>query len=237
LTPLLRVTAHFAQSLDGRIAVRGNTTLLSSPEGVLVAHRARAEHDAVLVGSETVRIDDPLLTVRACQGPNPKRVVLASTLDVPTRARIFAAGPGTLVIGAAGRASPIAAARLRSAGAEVRLVAARPDGLVSLPEALEALLDVGVRRLLVEGGARVLTAFLRARLIERVSIEIAPRWLGTEGLTAIGDLGATTDTEPFGLEDAQLVPVGRGFVITGRLSRTAEADVSRSSRLIATGKR
>jgi riboflavin-specific deaminase-like protein len=237
LTQSLQVTAHFAQSLDGRIAVRGNTTLLSSPEGVLLAHRARAEHDAVLVGSETVRIDDPRLTVRAYQGPNPKRVVLASTLDVPTHARIFAAGPGTLVIGAAGRASPVAAARLRSVGAEVRLVAASPDGLVSLPEALETLLDLGVRRVLVEGGARVLTAFLRARLVERVSIEIAPRWLGMEGLTAIGDLGAATDAEPFGLEDTQLAAVGSGFLITGRLSRTVVGDLSHPRRRVAAGKR
>ncbi|MBV9946398.1 MAG: dihydrofolate reductase family protein, partial [Myxococcales bacterium] len=53
-----RVTLHFAQSLDGRIALAGERTPLSSKAGFAMAHRARAEHDAVLVGRATVRVDD-----------------------------------------------------------------------------------------------------------------------------------------------------------------------------------
>ena len=58
------VTVHLAQSLDGRVALDGVLTLLSTREGRTCAHAARAAHDAVLVGASTVRIDNPRLTVR-----------------------------------------------------------------------------------------------------------------------------------------------------------------------------
>ena len=62
-----RITLHFAQSLDGRIAREPGAprAILSSPEGFVAAHRARAEHDAVLVGIHTVLLDDPVIVLHA----------------------------------------------------------------------------------------------------------------------------------------------------------------------------
>src|SRR5687767_2923463 len=94
------VTVHVAQSLDGRLAIEGMATPLSSPEGRRAAHVARAEHDAVLVGIDTVRIDDPRLTVRDVEGSDPLRVVLASRLDVPLGAKVLDPKGRALVIGA-----------------------------------------------------------------------------------------------------------------------------------------
>jgi riboflavin-specific deaminase-like protein len=227
------VTIHFAQSLDGRIAVMGRRTHLSSPEGVALAHRKRAEHDAVLVGSRTVRIDDPRLTVRVCPGRNPLRVVLASSLSVPTDARIFDSDAGVVVIGAEGRATRRDIDALAAVGAEYRLVPAGEDGLVSLAHALEVLSDLGVRRLLVEGGARVLTAFVRSRLADRVSIEIAARWLGPQGLTAIDTQGKFDHGPSIRLVDTQVDSIAGGFVISGRLARDAEVEAPRSGPRLA----
>ena len=172
VAPRPRVTLHFAQSIDGRIGLSGVRTPLSSRAGFEMAHRARAEHDAVLVGRGTVLVDDPRLAVAEGAGRQPRRVVLASALDVPLRARVFSGGPGTLVIGVRGRATPAAEARLADVGAEVRLVGPGDDGLVSLGEALAALSSWGVARLLVEGGACVLSSFLRHRLADDATIEI-----------------------------------------------------------------
>src|SRR5260370_23509023 len=122
--PRPRVTVHFAQSLDGRIGPPGARTLLSGPEGIELAHRTRAEHDAVLVGSNTVRVDDPQLTVRACPGPQPRRIVLASTLDISPRARMLERGPGVLAIGVVGRATQEPRERLKPPGPQGRLVTA-----------------------------------------------------------------------------------------------------------------
>jgi len=221
------VSAHYAQSLDGRIALRGRCTRLSSTEGIDLAHRERAAHDAVLVGSGTVRIDDPRLTVRACHGPNPSPVVLASSLDLPDDARLFQGGTRVLVLGVRGRADPVRAARLRAVGAEVRLVESGPDGLVSLPAALATLHDLGVSQLLVEGGARVLTSFLRAHLVDRVSIEITTKLLGNQGLAALGDLGIGDDMEVPELQEVEVTRLVSGFVLTGRPQRRDAAPVSR----------
>jgi len=217
---LPHVTLHFAQSLDGRIAFPRARARLSSPEGIVLAHRARAANDAVLVGSRTVHVDDPRLTVRACDGRQPRRIVLASGLDVPASARVFERGPGLLVIGARGRAAPDAVARLTAAGAQVRVVDATPDGLVSLPAALDAIRAWGVARLLVEGGARILTAFLRERLAASATVEIAPRWLGEPGLVALGAIGAgakDASASTVALAETHVDRAGESVVVRGRV--------------------
>lgn len=206
-----RITLHFAQSLDGRIGLPGRRTPLSSGAGFALAHRVRAEHDAVLVGRVTAHIDDPQLA--APEGTRqPRRVVLASSLDVPPSARLLRGGPGTLVLGVHGRATEQASARLTDAGATVRLVGRDEDGRVSLSEALGVLHDWGVQRLLVEGGASVLSSFLRGRLADEATIEIVPRLLGAPGIPAIGVLGGEVT-----LEGAHVERADGSIVVRGRL--------------------
>ncbi|HEX4446210.1 MAG TPA: dihydrofolate reductase family protein [Polyangiaceae bacterium] len=217
-----RVSLHFAQSLDGRIALTGTRTPLSSRAGFELAHRARTEHDAVLVGRATVWVDDPRLAVHCAvnstSAHQPRRIVLASTLDIPPGARLLRGGPGTLVIGVAGRAPVEARERLEAAGAEVRLVPAGDDGLVSLPDALAAIRVWGVERLLVEGGACVLSALLRQRLADEATIEIVPRLLGSGGVAAIGEIGVTSIEQAVVLQDARVERAEDSIVVRGRLA-------------------
>jgi riboflavin-specific deaminase-like protein len=221
-----RTTLHFAQTLDGRIALLGRRTALSSRAGFALAHRARSENDAVLVGRATVDIDDPLLAV-ADSARQPRRIVLASTLAIAPDARVLQGGPGTLVIGVAGRASMAARARLVAAGAEVRLVNAADDGLVSLPEALAVIRQWGVERLLVEGGARVLSSFLRHRLADEATIEIVPRMLGAGALIAIGEIGVTALDQAVALEETRVERADDSIVVRGRFARTDVTDACR----------
>ncbi len=185
------VTVHLAQSLDGRIALDGAPTPLSTAAGRTCAHAARAANDAVLVGSSTVRIDDPRLTVREAPGDHPLRVVLASTLALPRNAKVLAREGRALVIGAEGHIAEVERAALEAAGAQVAIAPCDPDGLVAIDGALAILFARGVNRLLVEGGARVVTSFFRAKRVDRVSIEIAMRLLGAHGTSMLGalDLG------------------------------------------------
>src|SRR5688500_12363973 len=148
------VTLHFAQSLDGRIGLGPGRerALLSSEQGVLCAHQARAAHDAVLVGIETLLSDDPLLTARSSGGAKqPLRVVLDSALRLPQSARLLnahgAAGP-VLVFGSRLRARPEQQELLERRGAQVHLTSPDHAGRVSLPEMLDALEGRGVRRVL-----------------------------------------------------------------------------------------
>jgi riboflavin-specific deaminase-like protein len=212
------VTLQVAQTLDGKIALDRKRTRLSSREGLETAHRARSEHDAVLVGSSTVRIDNPELTVRYCCGRQPRRIVLATRLDLPTSARVFAPGPGIMVVGVENAVSDVQIHRLEDLGASVHLVPASPTGLVSLPDALRVVHQWGVRRLLVEGGAEVLTAFLRERLVDEVVIEIVPVLLGAQGVSSIADIGVSALGDAPKLSQLRVTRAGSSILVHGRLA-------------------
>ncbi|RYZ02243.1 MAG: RibD family protein [Myxococcales bacterium] len=220
------VTLHFAQSLDGRIGLgpAAQRVILSGEEGVVCAHQARGENDAVLVGIETLLHDDPLLTARGPGAGRPLRVVLDSALRIPLTARLLAPALGAgavVVLASAERASAERRRALVELGASVALLPADPQGRVSLPEALRALHERGVRRLLVEGGARVLTSFLRARLADRAALEIAPVWLGAEGTPALRELGVPGIAQAPRLEQPVLERVGSSFLLRGDIAYPA----------------
>jgi len=216
------VTLHFAQSLDGRIGLGpgAERAILSSEEGVVSAHRARSEHDAVLVGIETVLHDDPKLTARGTERAQPLRVVLDSELRLPKAARLLAAAEGAgkvLIFGCAERASAARRRQLEAVGAEVWLTSADRHGRVALPEALEALAARGVRRLLVEGGAKVLTSFLQAGLADRAQIEIAPLWLGAPATPGLGELGVGHLAQALRLEGVEVSRLGQNVLVRGNI--------------------
>jgi diaminohydroxyphosphoribosylaminopyrimidine deaminase/5-amino-6-(5-phosphoribosylamino)uracil reductase len=211
----LFVTVHLAQSLDGRVALDGARTLLSTNEGRACAHASRAVNDAVLVGASTVRIDDPQLTVRDAAGTNPLRVVLASTLALPRTAKILARDGRALVIGAEGRALAEERAALEAAGAIVAEAPSDPYGRVSIDGALSLLEARGVERLLVEGGSKVVTSFLRARRVDRMVIEIAMRLLGAPGTPTLGALAVVALEQAPTLANVSVERLGENVIVRG----------------------
>jgi 5-amino-6-(5-phosphoribosylamino)uracil reductase/diaminohydroxyphosphoribosylaminopyrimidine deaminase/5-amino-6-(5-phosphoribosylamino)uracil reductase len=209
------VTVHLAQSLDGRVALDGRLTPLSTNEGRKCAHEARAAHDAVLVGASTVRIDDPRLTVREASGSDPLRVVLASTLGLPRNAKVLARDGRALVIGAEGRIDADERAALEAAGVSVAIAARDPEGRVDIDGALSLLAERGVKRLLVEGGSKVVTSFLRAKRVDRVSIEIAMRLLGAPGTPMLGALSIDVLEMAPSLANVSVERLGENVIVRG----------------------
>ena len=182
------VTLSWAQSLDGSIALEpGRGCALSGAESLALTHAVRASHDAILVGIGTLLADDPRLSVRHWTGRSPAPVVLDSRLRTPPTARVLAAGPERVVrIACTAAADDARVAPLAARGASVLRLPAEDNGWVDLPALLDSLGAANVRRLMVEGGARVLTSFLRAGLGDYAVVTIAPRLLG--GLPAVGAL-------------------------------------------------
>ena len=217
MRPLVRplVTVHLAQSLDGRVGLAGATTPLSTSEGRTCAHAARAGHDAVLVGVSTVRIDDPRLTVREAPGEHPLRVVLASTLALPRGARVLERDGRALVIGAEGRILEEERRALESAGASVVIAPRASDGRVSVDGALAILYERGVKTLLVEGGSKVVTSFLRARRVDRMCIEIAMNLLGDPGTAMLGALSVMALTDAPKLANVSVDRLGENVLVRG----------------------
>jgi GTP cyclohydrolase II len=203
------VVVKYAQTVDGRIATRhGDAKWISGEAERRISHALRAACDAVLVGVGTATRDDPQLTVRMVSGPSPLRVVLDSTLRVPPTARLLDEQAGTIVI-TTERASDERRAALRDLAVRVHVVEAGPQG-VDLTSALASLRALGVRSLLVEGGARVITSFLAEKLVDRLIVGIAPAILGT-GIDAVGDLGVAR--------------VGEGVRLTNRSVHVAGDDL------------
>ncbi|MDQ3901750.1 MAG: GTP cyclohydrolase II, partial [Actinomycetota bacterium] len=116
------VVLTYAQTLDGRIATAvGDSTGFGGQEQRCVLHGLRAACDAVMVGVGTVLRDDPQLTVRLVPGTSPMRVVLDSTLRMPSTARMLDGGPVTVVL-TTGRAAQSDRKRLQALGAGIRVV-------------------------------------------------------------------------------------------------------------------
>ena len=181
------LVVKYAQSLDGRIAtITGDSKWISGEEQRSVSHALRAACDSVMVGVGTVLRDDPRLTVRLVPGASPLRVVLDSTLRIPSTALVLGGDPVTVVF-TTDRAAPSDRQRLRALGVSVRVVPGSPAG-VDLPAALRVLRELGVRTLLVEGGATMITSLLGDRLVDRLIVGTAPTILGA-GTEAVGDLG------------------------------------------------
>ena len=187
------VVLKYAQTIDGRIATRdGDARWISSEPERRISHALRAACDAVLVGVGTATVDNPQLTVRMVAGPSPLRVVLDSTLRLPPSAHVLDEQAGTLLI-TTDRSSEAQRAELRARAVGVHVVRRGPGG-VDLSQALAALRTLGVRSLLVEGGARVITSFLAEKLVDRIVVAIAPTVMGA-GIDAVGDLGVARVVE------------------------------------------
>jgi 5-amino-6-(5-phosphoribosylamino)uracil reductase/diaminohydroxyphosphoribosylaminopyrimidine deaminase/5-amino-6-(5-phosphoribosylamino)uracil reductase len=212
------VTLCYTQTLDGRLATSdGESQWIGGGESVAYWHQLRAEHDAVLVGLGTVLKDNPRLTVRHVQGRDPLRVVVDSMLRMPHSAALLAgnAAMGTVVMTTT-VAPPERAEALRALGATVVALTADPEGRVALPAMLAALSERGITSVMVEGGARLITALLRLGLADRAVVCVAPRIMG-QGTEAVGDLGVRRLVQMPALADMQLFRFGLDYVFDGRL--------------------
>lgn len=166
------VVAQLGQSLDGRIATpSGESKYINGPHALDHLHALRASVDAVLVGVGTVCADDPLLTVRRVPGRSPARVVIDPSGRADPHARCFADdGTRRLVVRRPGVTAPLPAG--------VEAVDCAGDGPFAPAAILEALAARGLCRVLVEGGAHTLSAFLEAGCLDALHVFVSPVILG-----------------------------------------------------------
>lgn len=182
------VALKLAQTLNGKISEgKGKRTDITGPQALREAHRLRAGFDGVLVGSGTVGVDDPLLTVRedvAMRKP-PARIVLDTKCSLSPRARLFQDVPNTpLVVFTGEDASELAIGRLEDAGATVHPVRRGPDG-VDLTAVLATCWETRIRSIFCEGGGQLAQALIRGGLVQRIYLFVAPFMLGEEGVSGL----------------------------------------------------
>lgn len=200
-----------AQTLDGRIACsNGDSQWISGIQSRRMAHRLRAEVDAVVVGSGTANQDDPLLTVRLVKGANPYRIALTSSGRLKPNLRLLRDNDDQrTIIATSARELPKSLCK----GLILWSIKSSPDG-VSLTDFLDKAWGFGIHSLVVEGGARLATAFLRAGLVDKHIVSVAPRTLGA-GIEAITDLGARRVDDAIGYDRALFSPLGADIIFSG----------------------
>jgi diaminohydroxyphosphoribosylaminopyrimidine deaminase / 5-amino-6-(5-phosphoribosylamino)uracil reductase len=207
------VVVKAAVSADGRIAsAAGRRTAISGPDAARRTQRLRAAVDAIAVGSGTVLIDDPRLSVRDVVRARPwRRVIFDRRMRVPLDGALLSTpDDGQVIIVTSEDAPANHADRVRAATARGAVIV----GADSLDRACRRLGELGIQTLLVEGGAALHRSFWEADLVDRVHLVVAPDVLGA-GVPLFGGLDV-----PWGrLTGLQSGPCGRDVWI--------EADVHR----------
>lgn len=190
------VTLKLATTLDGRIATAtGDSRWITGERARERAHLLRAEHDAIMVGSNTLLVDDPQLTCRlpGLEHRSPVRIVVDSRLRAPLTARVVveARQMPTWFITLRQR-DPARREAFESCGVEIIEVDDTADHAVDMAAALQELGRRGLTRVLVEGGATLAAVLVRARLVDRLVWFHAPSLIGGDGTPAMAAFGIDT---------------------------------------------
>lgn len=200
--PRPHVLINVAATADGKIDTFGRRgAAISSPRDKQRVDELRAGVDAVMVGGRTLHGDDPRLTVRsealrqerARRGlpPNPAKVGVATRLLLKPGCRFLSEGPARIALFTTPQTDVVQLDMLRALGAQVEVHA---GARVDLPRALETLAGLGIRRLLVEGGATLNFELLSLGLVDELSIYIAPLIFGGDSSpTLAGGAGLLRD--------------------------------------------
>jgi diaminohydroxyphosphoribosylaminopyrimidine deaminase/5-amino-6-(5-phosphoribosylamino)uracil reductase len=178
----------WAMGLDGRTALsNGASQWISGPEARAWVHRLRAGCDAVIVGGGTVRADNPLLTSRGRRDPEPLRVVLSRSLNLPEHARLWQSAVAPTLV-AHGYEAPIRPRFCLDARGVERLLLqpCTPRAL------LEELARRGCNRVLWECGPDLAAAAVREGCVQELAVVVAPKMMGGQpAATPLGELGFT----------------------------------------------
>jgi diaminohydroxyphosphoribosylaminopyrimidine deaminase/5-amino-6-(5-phosphoribosylamino)uracil reductase len=182
------VILKVASSLDGKIATRtGDSRGITAQHALQKVHALRNQVDAILVGSGTVKADDPLLTTRLAgkRGKDPVRVIVDSTLSISPRARVFNPSSRAAVIVATTRKAPKRKKeQIEKAGGTIITVPSK-DGKVSLRSLMRILGKRAITSVLIEGGTNISTAAFNEGVADKIIFFYAPKILGGSRAFAI----------------------------------------------------
>jgi diaminohydroxyphosphoribosylaminopyrimidine deaminase/5-amino-6-(5-phosphoribosylamino)uracil reductase len=210
------VTLKLAQSVDGRIAtMTGDSQWISSPASLKLAHQLRSENDAVMVGAGTVRADNPALTVRLVKGRNPYRIIVVGLRSLPAGSQVVKMNHDLRTILAA--VPSIAKKIVRDSklnGLTIWDIRADRSGRPDPVDLMDKAAAFGLQSILVEGGSALATSLLRAGLVDKIILVIAPKLIG-EGKPFIGDLGIRKLSKAIRLKSVTVAQAGPDLVFVG----------------------
>jgi diaminohydroxyphosphoribosylaminopyrimidine deaminase/5-amino-6-(5-phosphoribosylamino)uracil reductase len=214
------VTLKIAQTLDGKIATaRGESQWITGEKAREEAHRLRDINDAVLVGINTVLKDNPSLTTRIPAGRDPIRVIVDSTLRIPLNAKVLTQRSSSKTIVATLASSPKGkTTKLQKAGVEVLTVKSL-QGRVDLRDLMKRLGKMDIMSVLVEGGAEINFSALKAGIVDKAVLFIAPMLMtGKNAVCSIGGTSPVKLSQALRLCDVTTRFVGEDLMVEGHLN-------------------
>jgi diaminohydroxyphosphoribosylaminopyrimidine deaminase / 5-amino-6-(5-phosphoribosylamino)uracil reductase len=210
------VTIKTASTLDGKVATAtGSSRWITGEASRQDVHRLRHEHDAILVGVNTVITDDPELTTRLpLGGRNPIRMIVDSTLRIPLSARVISDVKAPTWIFTTDKADQDKWQKLTDIG--IRVLSTGEEPMVNVDQLLKMLGEHEITSLLVEGGGQINSAFLQAQAIDKLISYIAPKLVGGQAAPSPFDgLGIKEMADAIPLQDVQIELVQEDIRITG----------------------
>jgi len=173
------VTLKIARSLDGKIAAGDKRIKITGEIADVFTHSQRSIYDSVLVGRNTIDIDDPELNVRRVEGRNPKRIVIDGELNVNPKSKCFndADGRNTIIITSDKKHNE----KIRIfENKEVNIIklAAKDDGKLDLKKILLILYQMNIASIFVEGGKEIFSQFINQKLFDELIILQSAKILG-----------------------------------------------------------
>ncbi len=218
------VILNAAMSVDGKIATRGGDSALSDEEDWKRVHNLRSQVDAIMVGINTILLDDSKLTSK--EGKNPIRVVVDSKARTPPNARVVTVRPEVETLIAVTRKAPQErTSNLQKKG--VKILVCGDGENVDLELLLKKLYDLGVRNLMLEGGGNLNWGMLSKGLVDEIRIAISPVIVGgIEAVTLVEGRGFNRVSEGLNLELVSSENVGSCLVLTYRVLRESKRENS-----------
>ena len=219
-THLPYVTLKYAQTLDGKIATKtGDSKWISSLPSRRLAHLLRSTHQGVLVGVDTIIRDDPQLTVRLVKGKKPLRIVVDSRLRSPLKAKVFKSQKGIkTILATTKKADNKKIEKFEKKGVEILSVKASKIHRVDLKDLLYKLGEKNMNSVLVEGGAKIITSFLKAKQADRMIVVIAPLIVG-QGLSSINDREIKKLRDSISFSSLRFYQYGRDLILDGVIKK------------------
>ena len=213
----IKVTIKAATTIDGKIATElGHSKWISGKAARYKVHQLRNENDAILVGINTVLLDDPELSVRGIEkGRSPVRIVLDSKARIPEKSRMFK-NDGVPVIVIIGNQAPTREWPDLETLKIIEAPTERPEILWVLTE----LKKLGLRSLLVEGGSLIHASFINSNCTDHVALFVAPIIFGGQSaLSWCGDLKVENVKDAIELDIISITPLGKDWFISAKVKK------------------
>jgi 2,5-diamino-6-(ribosylamino)-4(3H)-pyrimidinone 5'-phosphate reductase len=192
-----------AMSIDGKIASRTGRSNLSSKKDLVRVHRLRKTVDAIVVGKNTINVDNPLLTVRYVKGKNPIRVILDSKGSLSPKSKVIETAKKIPTILVVSENASRKTERFVSKGVQVIRCG---NSRIDLKKLLEILGKKGIKRIVVEGGGTTNWYFFKEKLVDEIAITITPYILGgTTATSLVGGIGFAEIPKSYKLKNIEKI--------------------------------